>query len=214
MSPRTHNPWNANRMEYGTRAHSLRDPILQLLHPLLLLLVAVFDEFLLSLSSVASPCLSIEEALAPVESTSSPSSTIVDQDAPSPHKPLHNHNPKQFLLVVNKSHMILRLKITLVFRYRHSTSGSMQYVWETDLVVLWMRSQSYRTMAWDSNKISMYYDNKGVIALCFNNVQHSRSKHIDIRYLFIKEQVENGVVELYFVRTEYQLADIFTKALC
>ncbi|GKB07580.1 hypothetical protein Tco_0835864 [Tanacetum coccineum] len=39
-------------------------------------------------------------------------------------------------------------------------------------------------------------------------------KHIDIKYHFIKEQVENGVVELYFVRTEYQLADIFTKALC
>ncbi|GKB85416.1 hypothetical protein Tco_0957688, partial [Tanacetum coccineum] len=34
------------------------------------------------------------------------------------------------------------------------------------------------------------------------------------RYHFIKEQGENGVVELYFVRTEYQLADIFTKALC
>ncbi|GJT51408.1 hypothetical protein Tco_0977565 [Tanacetum coccineum] len=52
------------------------------------------------------------------------------------------------------------------------------------------------------------------IALCCNNVQHSRSKYIDIRYHFIKEQVENGVVELYFVRTDYQLADIFTKALC
>nr|GFA19678.1 hypothetical protein [Tanacetum cinerariifolium] len=37
--------------------------------------------------------------------------------------------------------------------------------------------------------------------------------HIDIRYHFIKEQVENGVIELYFVNTEYQLADIFTKAL-
>ncbi|GJX06938.1 retrovirus-related pol polyprotein from transposon TNT 1-94 [Tanacetum coccineum] len=37
--------------------------------------------------------------------------------------------------------------------------------------------------------------------------------HIDIRYHFIKEQVKNGVVKLYFVRTEYQLADIFTKAL-
>nr|GEY17363.1 retrotransposon protein, putative, unclassified [Tanacetum cinerariifolium] len=37
--------------------------------------------------------------------------------------------------------------------------------------------------------------------------------HIDIRYHFIKEQVENGVVELYFVRTEYQLVDIFTKSL-
>ncbi|GJZ74035.1 hypothetical protein Tco_0638181 [Tanacetum coccineum] len=41
----------------------------------------------------------------------------------------------------------------------------------------------------------------------------ARSKHIDVRYHFINEQVENGVVELYFVRTEYQIADIFTKAL-
>ncbi|GJT76968.1 hypothetical protein Tco_1043693 [Tanacetum coccineum] len=59
----------------------------------------------------------------------------------------------------------------------------------------------------------MYYDNKSAIALCCNNVQHSRSKHINIRFHFIKEQVENGVVEHYFVNTEYQLADIFTKAL-
>nr|GFA71721.1 retrovirus-related Pol polyprotein from transposon TNT 1-94 [Tanacetum cinerariifolium] len=51
------------------------------------------------------------------------------------------------------------------------------------------------------------------IALCCNNVQHSRSKHIDIRHHFIREQVERGVVELYFVSTDYQLADIFTKAL-
>ncbi|GJS33124.1 hypothetical protein Tco_0531506 [Tanacetum coccineum] len=42
---------------------------------------------------------------------------------------------------------------------------------------------------------------------------HSRAKHIDIRYHFIKEKVENGIVELYFVWTEYQLADIFTKPL-
>nr|GEY83001.1 Gag-Pol polyprotein [Tanacetum cinerariifolium] len=59
----------------------------------------------------------------------------------------------------------------------------------------------------------MYCDNKSAIALCYNNVQHSRSKHIDIRYHFIKEQVENGVIELYFINTEYQLADLFTKAL-
>ncbi|GJS37550.1 hypothetical protein Tco_0535932 [Tanacetum coccineum] len=60
----------------------------------------------------------------------------------------------------------------------------------------------------------MYCDNKSAISLCCNNVQYSRSKHIDIRYQFIKEQVENEVFKLYFVRTEYQLADIFTKALC
>ncbi|GKC26634.1 retrovirus-related pol polyprotein from transposon TNT 1-94 [Tanacetum coccineum] len=63
------------------------------------------------------------------------------------------------------------------------------------------------------NKIPLYCDNKSAIALCCNNVQHSRAKHIDIHYHFIKEQVENGIVELYFFRTEYQLADIFTKPL-
>ncbi|GJS29394.1 retrovirus-related pol polyprotein from transposon TNT 1-94 [Tanacetum coccineum] len=63
------------------------------------------------------------------------------------------------------------------------------------------------------HKIPLYCDNRSAIALCCNNVQHSRSKHIDIRHHFIREQVENGVVELYFVTTDYQLADIFTKAL-
>ncbi|GJT87743.1 retrovirus-related pol polyprotein from transposon TNT 1-94 [Tanacetum coccineum] len=79
--------------------------------------------------------------------------------------------------------------------------------------ILWMRSQ-LTDYGLGFNKILMYYDNKSAIALCCNNVQHSRSKHIDIRFHFIKEQVENGVVELYIVNTEYQLADIFTKALC
>ncbi|GJX77997.1 hypothetical protein Tco_0324808 [Tanacetum coccineum] len=57
-------------------------------------------------------------------------------------------------------------------------------------------------------------NNRDVWLLCPNPMDaHSRSKHIDIRHHFIREQVEKGVVELYFVRTEYQLADIFTKAL-
>ncbi|GJY55696.1 retrovirus-related pol polyprotein from transposon TNT 1-94, partial [Tanacetum coccineum] len=78
--------------------------------------------------------------------------------------------------------------------------------------ILWMRSQ-LTDYGLGFNKIPMYCDNKSVIALSCNNVQHSRSKHIDIRFHFIKEHVENGVIELYFVNTEYQLADIFTKAL-
>ncbi|GJR50692.1 hypothetical protein Tco_1401213 [Tanacetum coccineum] len=78
--------------------------------------------------------------------------------------------------------------------------------------ILWMRSH---LMDYDFafNNIPLYCDNKSSIALRCNNVQHSRSKHIDIHYHFIREQVENGVVELYFVTTDYQLADIFTKAL-
>nr|GFA31844.1 retrovirus-related Pol polyprotein from transposon TNT 1-94 [Tanacetum cinerariifolium] len=78
--------------------------------------------------------------------------------------------------------------------------------------ILWMRSQ-LSDYGLGFNKIPMYCDNKSAIALWCNNVQHSRSNHIDIRFHFIKEYVENGVIELYFVNTEYQLEDIFTKAL-
>ncbi|GKA22400.1 hypothetical protein Tco_0708362 [Tanacetum coccineum] len=78
--------------------------------------------------------------------------------------------------------------------------------------ILWMRSQLI-DYGLKFNKIHLYCDNKSAIALFCNYVQHSRSKHIDVRYHFNKKQVENGVVELYFVRTDYQLADIFTKAL-
>ncbi|GJY07446.1 hypothetical protein Tco_0374500 [Tanacetum coccineum] len=78
--------------------------------------------------------------------------------------------------------------------------------------ILWMRSQ-LTDSSFQFNKIPLYRNNKSAIALCCNKVQHSRAKHIDVCYHFIKEQVENGIVELYFVRTEYQLADIFTKLL-
>nr|GEU33440.1 retrotransposon protein, putative, unclassified [Tanacetum cinerariifolium] len=51
------------------------------------------------------------------------------------------------------------------------------------------------------------------IAISCNPVQHSRTKHITIYYHFIKEDVEKGTIELYFFKTDYQLADLFTKAL-
>ncbi|GJW62889.1 hypothetical protein Tco_0112224 [Tanacetum coccineum] len=97
---------------------------------------------------------------------------------------------------------------------KRSTSGKAEYIALSGYCaqILWMRSQ-LTNYGLGFNKIPLYYDNKSAIALYCNNVQHSRSKHIDTRYHFIKEQVENGVVELYFVRIEYQLIDIFTKAL-
>nr|GEY06014.1 hypothetical protein [Tanacetum cinerariifolium] len=78
--------------------------------------------------------------------------------------------------------------------------------------ILWMRSQ-LKDYGFDFHKIPMYCDNQSAIMLCCNSVQHSRSKHIDIRHHFIKEQVERRVVELYFVEMKYQLSNIFTKAL-
>ncbi|GJY65243.1 hypothetical protein Tco_0467481 [Tanacetum coccineum] len=78
--------------------------------------------------------------------------------------------------------------------------------------VIWMRTQLL-DYGYKYNQISMYYDSKSPIAISCNPVQHSKTKHIDIRYHFIKEHVEKGTVEIYFVGTEYQLADLFTKAL-
>ncbi|GKD46252.1 retrovirus-related pol polyprotein from transposon TNT 1-94 [Tanacetum coccineum] len=90
---------------------------------------------------------------------------------------------------------------------RRSTSSSMQFL--GDRLVIWSskRQKSAAISSTEAEYIAI------AIALSCNNVQHSRSKHIDIRFHFIKDHVENGVIELYFVNTEYQLTDIFTKAL-
>ncbi|GJR19403.1 hypothetical protein Tco_0967930 [Tanacetum coccineum] len=91
---------------------------------------------------------------------------------------------------------------------RRRTSGSAQFL--GDKLVSWSSKKQTSTFI---SSIEAEYIAMSGCSLCCNNVQHSRSKHIDIRHHFIREQVEKGVVELYFVRTEYQLADIFTKAL-
>ncbi|KAJ9535164.1 hypothetical protein OSB04_un001757 [Centaurea solstitialis] len=78
--------------------------------------------------------------------------------------------------------------------------------------VLWMRTQ-LRDYGYNFNHIPIYYDSKSAIAITCNPVQHTRTKHIDIRYHFIKDHVERGTIELYFVNTEYQLVDLFTKPL-
>nr|GEU65739.1 retrovirus-related Pol polyprotein from transposon TNT 1-94 [Tanacetum cinerariifolium] len=78
--------------------------------------------------------------------------------------------------------------------------------------VIWMRTQ-LKDYGFNYNKIPLYCDSQSAIAISCNPVQHSRTKHIHTRYHFIKEQVKNGIIELYFVRINYQLADMFTKAL-
>nr|GEZ75664.1 hypothetical protein [Tanacetum cinerariifolium] len=78
--------------------------------------------------------------------------------------------------------------------------------------VMWMRTQ-LQDNGFNYNKISLYCNTQSAIAISCNPVQHSHTKHIHTRYHFIKEQVQNGIIELYFVRTKYQLADTFTKAL-
>ncbi|GKB13827.1 retrovirus-related pol polyprotein from transposon TNT 1-94 [Tanacetum coccineum] len=122
-------------------------------------------------------------------------------------KPTEKH-----LHVVKRIFKYLRGTINKGLYYPKDSSIALTAYAGADHAVLWMRSQ-LTDYGLGFNKIPMYCDNKSAITLCCNNVQHSRSKHIDIRFHFKKEQVENGVVEPYFVNTEYQLADIFTKVL-
>nr|GEV93648.1 retrovirus-related Pol polyprotein from transposon TNT 1-94 [Tanacetum cinerariifolium] len=84
-----------------------------------------------------------------------------------------------------------------------STSGGTQFLGEKLLT----------DYGFHFNKIPIYCDSKSAIAKSCNPVQHSRTKHIIVCYHFIKEHVEKGTIELHFVKTDYQLAKIFTKAL-
>lgn len=78
--------------------------------------------------------------------------------------------------------------------------------------ILWMRNQ-LKDYGMEHKKIPIMCDNTSAIAITNNPVDHSRTKHIDIRYHFIREHVEEGTVELHFVPTMQQIADIFTKPL-
>nr|GEV43908.1 retrovirus-related Pol polyprotein from transposon TNT 1-94 [Tanacetum cinerariifolium] len=78
--------------------------------------------------------------------------------------------------------------------------------------ILWMKSQlgDYDI---HYKMVPIFCDNTSAIAISNNPVLHSRTKHIDIRYHFIRDHILKGDIELHFIPTEYQLADMFTKPL-
>ena len=61
--------------------------------------------------------------------------------------------------------------------------------------------------------VPLMCDNESAVKLATNPVQHSRTKHIDIRHLFLRDHQQKGDIEVFHVSTENQLADIFTKPL-
>jgi hypothetical protein len=63
------------------------------------------------------------------------------------------------------------------------------------------------------DSVPLFCDNTSAINIAKNPVQHSRTKHIDVRFHFLRDHVEKGDVVLKFVESENQLADIFTKPL-
>ena len=63
------------------------------------------------------------------------------------------------------------------------------------------------------DRVPLLCDNKSVVKLAKNPVQHSHTKHIDIRHHFLRDHEVKGDITLQGVRSEEQLADIFTKPL-
>jgi len=62
-------------------------------------------------------------------------------------------------------------------------------------------------------KVPLYCDNISAINLTKNPIQYSKTKHIEIRHHFIRDHIQKGDIEIMFVKTENQLADLFTKPL-
>ena len=78
--------------------------------------------------------------------------------------------------------------------------------------LLWMKKLLH-DYGIPQDTMCIFYDNTSAINLSKNPVQHSKSKHIKIRYHFIRDLVEERVVCLEFIHTDNQMADIFTKPL-
>ncbi|GKA81508.1 retrovirus-related pol polyprotein from transposon TNT 1-94 [Tanacetum coccineum] len=74
-------------------------------------------------------------------------------------------------------------------------------------------SDACQLLGAEAEYVPIFCDNTSAIAISNNPVLHSRTKHIDIRYHFIRDHILKGDIELHFIPTQYQLADIFTKPL-
>ena len=61
--------------------------------------------------------------------------------------------------------------------------------------------------------VPLFCDNESAIKIAHNPVQHSKTKHIQIRHHFLRDHVLKGDISIEHVKTEEQLADIFTKPL-
>jgi hypothetical protein len=78
--------------------------------------------------------------------------------------------------------------------------------------LLWMR-QTLWDFGYNLSKVPLLCDNESAIRMADNPVEHSRTKHIDIRLHFLRDHQQKGDIEVFYVSTKNQLADIFTKPL-
>ncbi|CAL2249193.1 unnamed protein product [Prunus armeniaca] len=80
--------------------------------------------------------------------------------------------------------------------------------------LLWIRRLLTKLGFKLEKPIELHCDNKSAIDIAHNLVQHDRTKHVKVDRHFIKEKLEKKIICLPFVKSEDQLADILTKAIC
>ncbi|GJX99853.1 retrovirus-related pol polyprotein from transposon TNT 1-94 [Tanacetum coccineum] len=143
-----------------------------------------------------------------------------DESGVSVNETMYQANPKEsHLVAVKRIFKYLKGTPNLGLCAKKQSSVAMSSV-EAEYVafagcyaqVLWIKSQlgNYDVLY---DKVPIFCDNTSAIAISNNPVLHSMTKHIDIGYHFIRDHILKGDIELHFVPTDLQLADIFTKPL-
>nr|GEY20400.1 Gag-Pol polyprotein [Tanacetum cinerariifolium] len=201
---------------------------------------SMFDEYFKPPSAVSTP-ISVA-TLFPSDTARASSSTTIDQDAPSSIKEeqknykeemeesiwieamqeeIHEFERLELWKLVPRPDRAMIISLKWIFKVKLNKYGEVlknkvlldAKVFQMDVNTTFLsgnlKEEVYATEIQD-------VVHRERIAVSGNTVQHHailQDKHIDVRYHFNKKQVENEVVEIYFVETDYQLADIFTKAL-
>lgn len=78
---------------------------------------------------------------------------------------------------------------------------------------VWLKELMKELGVVEDSPVLLKMDNTSAMNLAKNPVSHGRSKHIEVRYHFLRDMVTKGKIELIYCKTDYQLADLFTKAL-
>ena len=94
-----------------------------------------------------------------------------------------------------------------------STEAEYMAASQASCEAIWLRKLLVRLFGRELRSTTIYCDNQSCIKLSENPVFHDRSKHIEIRYHFIRDWVQRGAVRLVYVSTDDQVADILTKSL-
>lgn len=94
-----------------------------------------------------------------------------------------------------------------------STEAEYMALYEAVREALWLKALAASINMNIVDPIIIYEDNNGCISIANNPTNHKRTKHVDIKYHFSREQIEKNVIKLNYIPTDQQLADVLTKPL-